>query len=385
MFLLKKPKNLVPPLSLYIHIPWCVRKCPYCDFNSHAMQKTLPEAAYVDRLLIDLQQEMPKVAGRSLLSIFIGGGTPSLFSPEAIERLLQGVKQYFPDFSGEVTLEANPGTVDHACFAGFHAAGVNRLSIGVQSFQTAKLAALGRIHSDTDAIKAVEAAKLAGFQRINIDLMYGLPGQTIEDAKYDLDTALALETTHLSWYQLTIEPNTLFHRQPPVLPQDDFIVDMQTAGQEKLASAGFQQYEVSAYSKQGHTCVHNINYWQFGDYLGIGAGAHGKITDIMQQTITRTMKLKNPKAYLQSTDLGTTTSVIATEDLPFEFMLNALRLQSPVSVELYEARTGLSLEHITPILQKAEQKGLLTWDALAIRLTTQGQRFLNDVIGMFLR
>jgi len=289
----------LPPLSLYIHFPWCVRKCPYCDFNSHAVRGDLPEDQYIDALLADLESDLPRVWGRPVRSVFLGGGTPSLFSPEAIERLLAGVRArvtLVPE--AEVTLEANPGTVETERFRGYRAAGVNRLSIGIQSFQPEQLQKLGRIHGRDEALAAAQAARAAGFDNFNLDLMFGLPQQTLDEALADLRTALALNPTHLSLYQLTLEPNTLFHAQPPELPDEDVLAAMQEALQAELADAGFTQYEVSAYARAGRRCRHNLNYWQFGDYLGIGAGAHAKITDA--DGITRLWKVKQPRNFLET-------------------------------------------------------------------------------------
>jgi putative oxygen-independent coproporphyrinogen III oxidase len=376
----------IPPLSLYIHLPWCVRKCPYCDFNSHTLRNELPENQYIAALIADLDQDLVKVTGRSLVSIFIGGGTPSLFSPAAIDALLTAVHARF-NFNDniEITLEANPGTVEYERFVGFRAAGVNRLSIGIQSFQEDKLKILGRIHNGNEAIRAVEAAHAAGFTNFNLDLMHGLPQQTLEDALYDLTTALQLKPTHLSWYQLTLEPNTLFYKQPPQLPADDFIWEMQDRCRELLAEHNFRQYEISAYSRSGKQCQHNRNYWQFGDYLGIGAGAHSKITDVKQQTITRDWKLKNPKDYLKAdtTFIGE-EKIISPTELPFEFMLNTLRLYEDIPLKLFVERTGLSIAELTTPLQKAEEKGLLNWNSEIIQPTDLGRRFYNDLVAMFI-
>ena len=303
-------------------MPWCVRKCPYCDFNSHQLKNDLPEKIYIDTLIRDLQNDIPKVAGRTISSIFIGGGTPSLFSPEAIARLLKEIQQHIaftPDI--EITLEANPGTVDQDRFIGFRQAGVNRLSIGIQSFQAEKLKALGRIHDDHAALRAAQAARSAGFTRFNLDLMHGLPNQNIGEATADVETALGFSPPHLSWYQLTIEPNTLFHHRPPVLPDDTILGSIQEQGHDILLTSGYQHYEVSAYCLPDYECRHNLNYWQFGDYLGIGAGAHSKITDMQQHTCSRFWKLKNPQDYLKANNsfIGD-ENIISKKDLPFEFM-----------------------------------------------------------------
>jgi putative oxygen-independent coproporphyrinogen III oxidase len=385
----------IPLLALYIHIPWCIRKCPYCDFNSHQKREdVLPETAYINALIDDLEQDIARQAPlRPLTSIFFGGGTPSLFSPESIEKILSAVKTRIPYENPdiEITLEANPGTFERGKFEEFHSAGINRLSIGVQSFQNDKLSALGRIHDKHAAIQAAETAHTAGFTSFNLDLMYGLPNQTLNDALSDIQTALSLAPPHLSWYQLTLEPNTLFYNQPPPLPPDDALADMQERCQALLADAGLQQYEVSAYSKPGHQCEHNLNYWEFGDYLGIGAGAHGKITETRSNKIsriTRTHKTKHPKNYLDSTQpyLASPegTSVIVANELPFEFMLNALRLYKPIPLSLFETRTGLNAEVIEENLQRAKEKGLLHDDKLFIHPTELGYRFLNDLIGLFI-
>ncbi len=373
------------PLSLYIHIPWCVRKCPYCDFNSHALKGNLPEPEYVAALLADLAMDYPLVAGRKLHSIFIGGGTPSLFSPESFVTLFAGIKNYFELDNIEITLEANPGTVEQARFEGFRAAGINRLSLGIQSLQDDKLKTLGRIHSASEAIKAVEIAKLAGFDNFNLDIMFGLPDQSIDDAMYDLKTALALQPTHFSWYQLTLEPNTLFHAKPPVLPMDDAIWEMQEQGQAYLQTQGFQQYEISAYAKPGKQCQHNMNYWLFGDYLGIGAGAHGKM--IQGSGIQRTWKIKNPRDYLNGHtkhNFMGGIEIIQNKDLPFEFMLNALRLNQNIPLDLFTDRTGLSAEVLKQNLDLAVQKGFLSIHNNYLTKTELGTRFLNDLIVLFL-
>lgn len=374
------------PLSLYIHLPWCVRKCPYCDFNSHAVKTSIPEQVYIARLLEDLMQDLPQVAGRSLTSIFIGGGTPSLFSGNAIAELLAAINNHLSfEQNIEITLEANPGTVDEANFKAYHAAGVNRLSLGVQSFQSDKLQQLGRIHDAKAALRAVTTAQTAGFDNINIDLMHGLPEQTVADALFDLNTAIGLGPTHLSWYQLTLEPNTLFHHQPPILPAEDQLDAIQIAGYERLAQANFNRYEISAYSLPDKQCRHNLNYWQFGDYLGIGAGAHGKLTNIQQQQVWRTQKRKHPNAYLdKNLAMLEERQMIAQQQMPFEFMLNALRLEQPISRQLLEARSGLAWQDFTAGLQRATAKKLLSYDEAKIQLTHLGRRFVNDVMAEFL-
>jgi len=375
-----------PPLSLYVHLPWCVRKCPYCDFNSHAARGEVPEQTYVDALLRDLEAEAPRAEGRVIETIFLGGGTPSLFSPDSIARLLTGTRERVRLAPGaEITLEANPGTVDLGRFQGFRDAGVNRLSIGIQSFDDDKLKALGRIHGRAEALRAAETARDAGFDNYNLDLMFGLPGQAPEQALADIRTAIAQQPTHLSVYQLTIEPNTLFHAQPPVLPDDDTIWDMQQAIQAELDSAGFKHYEVSAYARPGFECRHNLNYWQFGDYLGIGAGAHGKLTH--GNTITRTWKLKRPEDYLAKA--GTEAALggmqtLAPDDVAFEFMLNALRLTDGFPISLFTERTGLPPDAIKPGLYRAETKRLVEHDSNRVRPTAGGRRLLNDLLLLFL-
>lgn len=373
------------PLSLYIHIPWCIKKCPYCDFNSHVTPQ-IPENAYIERLMIDLDQQLPRIWGRRLVSIFFGGGTPSLFSPQAIEHILTAIHsrlRFGPDI--EITLEANPGTIDEERFKGFRAAGVNRLSIGVQSLQDDKLKSLGRIHNRDYALRAIDAAHNAGFDNFNVDLMHGLPNQTVEDALDDIQDVLQFEPTHVSWYQLTIEPNTFFHHQPPTLPEDDLLWEIQEKGKQKITHSKRHHYEVSAYAKKNHECAHNINYWTFGDYLGIGAGAHSKITDFSQQIVTRHWQVKNPKDYLNPGQPLTAQHVtLAKHDLVFEFMLNALRLTEGVPMMLFTERTGLAIETIEPILKEAKNKKLLMDDSVLLCATELGFRFLNDLIGMFL-
>lgn len=375
-----------PPLSLYIHLPWCVRKCPYCDFNSHTAGKEIPEQSYINALIADLDLDLSRIPNRPISSIFIGGGTPSLFSAQAIEKLLAAIHKRI-DFVDdiEITLEANPGTVEYERFAGYRVAGVNRLSIGIQSFQAEKLTALGRIHNSEEAIRAADTAHQAGFDNFNLDLMHGLPSQTIEDALYDLNTALSLSPTHLSWYQLTIEPNTFFAHKPPLLPQDETIWEMQETGRELLSKNNFQQYEISAYSLNNRLCQHNKNYWEFGDYLGIGAGAHSKITNTKQNTITRFWKKKNPKDYLNNkTNFIGAEQFISNNELPFEFMLNALRLYQDISVNLFETRTGLEIAIIAEQLNKAQAKELLQWSSSKISPTELGRQFYNDLCEIFI-
>jgi putative oxygen-independent coproporphyrinogen III oxidase len=374
------------PLSLYIHIPWCVRKCPYCDFNSHESRDAIPEDLYVKTLLRDLDEQIHRLENRSLVSIFLGGGTPSLFTPKAITEILHGVNQRMNlPKNIEITLEANPGTVDEARFLGFRKAGVNRLSIGIQSLQNEKLQALGRIHNRDYALRAMDAAIAAGFNNFNLDLMHGLPGQSITDALHDLHDALRFQPPHLSWYQLTIEPNTFFHHSPPVLPEDEVLWDIQEHGKSVLEQANLKQYEISAYANPEHECVHNTNYWEFGDYLGIGAGAHSKITDTEKQIVTRHSQIKNPKDYLNPEKKLTSSQNILTEkDLCFEFMLNVLRLTKGVSSDLFTARTGLPINALQPMLNFAKEKELMLKDENILCATENGQRFLNDVIGLFL-
>lgn len=370
--------NETIPLSLYVHIPWCVRKCPYCDFNSHTATGALPEEAYVAGLMQDLDKYLPMVSGRELSSIFFGGGTPSLFSAHAIEKILRGVEQRLPLGKHiEITLEANPGTIDQKNFKDFRTAGINRLSLGVQSLQDTKLKVLGRIHDRANAMEAIQIAKKAGFDNFNLDIMYGLPEQTIEDALNDINDALEFNPKHFSWYQLTIEPNTVFYRYPPPLPQDDYIWEMQVAGQALLKSSGFEQYEVSAYAQQARQCIHNLNYWEFGDYLGIGAGAHSKIT--LNDTVVRFAQVRQPATYLARKD-NLNLNPLTTEDLIFEFMLNALRLTNGVPVNYFKERTGLDLQTIAPELERTQKLNLLHATSDYLCATEQGARYLNDLL-----
>jgi putative oxygen-independent coproporphyrinogen III oxidase len=376
---------LLPPLALYIHIPWCVRKCPYCDFNSHAAGPTLPEDEYVDALLADLDLDLQHVHGRPLTSIFFGGGTPSLFSDRALGRLLEGVEQRVAFAPGiEITLEANPGTFEQAKFKGYRSLGINRLSIGVQSFQQDKLKALGRIHNGDEAIRAADMARAAGFDNFNLDLMHGLPEQSIEDALFDLRTAISQGPTHLSWYQLTMEPNTVFWSQPPVLPEDDLLWDIQEAGQALLAAEGYAQYEVSAYAQPGKQARHNLNYWTFGDFLGIGAGAHAKLST-PDGRILRTWKTRLPKDYLDPAKAYQAGErVLDAEELPFEFLMNVLRLSDGAPAELFSQRTGLPLQQLEQARREAERQGLLQADDTRLVATAKGQLFLNDLLQQFL-
>ncbi len=376
----------LPPLSLYIHIPWCIKKCPYCDFNSHAVKGDTPEAAYIDALLKDLAEDVQRyVITRPISSIFIGGGTPSLFSPESINRLLRGIEQQLPlkpDI--EITLEANPGTFESHKFAEFRALGINRLSIGIQTFNDTLLTRLGRVHSGGEALKAAEIAQQSGFDNFNLDLMFGLPGANPEDSQSDVATAISLKPTHISFYQLTLEPNTYFHKFPPQLPNDELIFDTQKRGQQLLADHGYQQYEVSAYSQSGLQCKHNVNYWQFGDYLGIGAGAHGKITQTLPQTIIRTVKPKSPEHYLQDTHKLGSSTVIPVAELPLEFIMNQLRLKQGFTAENYFASTGLSISTLEPALSESLQQGLLINQDDRYFCSAQGWNFMDNILEKFM-
>ena len=380
-----------PPLALYIHLPWCLRKCPYCDFNSHEWRAAgdLPEGRYLEALIADLEAALPLVWGRKVISVFIGGGTPSLFSPEAIDRLLADVRARLPLEAGcEITLEANPGTFERERFAAFRAAGITRLSIGVQSFDDAKLHALGRVHDRAQALAAAEEAARA-FDTWNLDLMYALPGQTLAQLQADLRQALALQPPHLSVYHLTLEPNTRFAAQPPsgeqALPDDDTAYAMLDAITEATAAAGMSRYEVSAYARPGHRCQHNLNYWQFGDYLGIGAGAHGKLS--FPHRVVRQTRWREPGMYMERARAGqavSTSEEVAREALPFEFMLNALRLAEGFALDDYRARTGLPLSSIERALQRAEAQGLIGRDFQRVWPTTRGFDFLSNLQELFL-
>ncbi|MEN8177772.1 MAG: radical SAM family heme chaperone HemW [Pseudomonadota bacterium] len=376
----------LPPLSLYIHFPWCVRKCPYCDFNSHELKASLDESDYVKALLADLDRDLQKIAPRPLQSIFMGGGTPSLFSPHAIAQMLAGVKERVACTDGmEVSMEANPGTLEAAHFSGYRDAGVNRLSIGVQSFDAGCLEALGRIHGPDEAYRAAELARQAGFERINLDLMFGLPRQSAQNARADVTTALELNPGHISYYQLTLEPNTAFHHAPPPLPDEELIWQIQEQGQSLLGQAGYAQYEISAYAKDGQRCRHNLNYWTFGDYLGIGAGAHGKITNVKGQ-IRRTTKLRHPRDYLSNAQAGNTMETTwspSDEELPLEFMMNWLRLHEGFSRSQFEDRTRLPFTSVARIIQEAVTHGLVVESAGEIVSTHIGRRFLNDLLALF--
>ncbi|MDO9073381.1 MAG: radical SAM family heme chaperone HemW [Rubrivivax sp.] len=377
----------LPPLSLYVHIPWCLRKCPYCDFNSHEARDGAPEQRYTDALLADLEAALPLVWGRRVHSVFIGGGTPSLFAPEAIDRLIGGIRARLPLEPGvEITMEANPGTFERERFRAFRGAGVTRLSIGVQSFDDTMLARIGRVHDAAQARAAVAEARDA-FDTFNIDLMYALPGQTAEHLAAELDTALAFAPPHLSIYHLTVEPNTLFALQPPVLPDDDASSDMLDLITERTAAVGLQRYEVSAFAQPGHRCTHNLNYWEFGDYLGIGAGAHGKLS--FPHRVLRQVRWREPAAYMQHALAGNAVSnahEVKRRDLPFEFMLNALRLREGFELTRFGERTGLPLSAVNTALAQAQQRGLLEHDVAAgtVRPTARGFDFLSDLQSIFL-
>lgn len=374
-----------PPLSLYIHIPWCVKKCPYCDFNSHESKQEIPEQAYVDALIADLEQSVPKVWGRKIRSVFFGGGTPSLFSPESIDRILSQVRMLTPlEYEAEITLEANPGTVDAAHFKGYRDAGVSRLSLGIQSFDNRYLAALGRIHDEGQAMRAAELA-LTTFESVNLDVMYGLPNQTMEDALADAKRACELNPSHLSFYHLTLEPNTPFHRTPPSLPDDDTSAGMQEAIEQLLGNHGYEHYETSAFAKKGKRAQHNLNYWTFGDYLGIGAGAHSKLS--YHDKITREARHKHPNRYLENAPKGLAIDSewqIRQDELGFEFMMNALRLTEGFDIDLFQIRTGLPINIIEAALKTAKDKGLIDIHPKTINPTLAGQRFLNELLQLFL-
>ncbi|MEK8020429.1 MAG: radical SAM family heme chaperone HemW [Candidatus Parabeggiatoa sp.] len=392
----------LPPLSLYIHIPWCVRKCPYCDFNSHQIRGDLNENEYIAAMLADLEQDLPRVYGRSVRSIFIGGGTPSVLSPEAIDNLLSGVRARLPVAAGaEITLEANPGTVDSSRFLGLREAGINRLSLGIQSFNDTTLQRLGRIHGRFEAISAIEMAKQAGFDNLNLDLMFGLPEQTVEMALADLQTAVRFAPSHLSWYELTIEPNTVFYHQSPPLPDEDELWAMQTAGQTDLADQGYFQYEVSAYAKSDRHCQHNLNYWKFGDYLGIGAGAHSKISDAALGSITRLSKQRHPQTYLQSAESDAVVAnctTLTAEEVALEFMMNALRLVEGFTIQEFTENTGLDQASIDKPVEAACARGWLIKKTEPLIISSEkelnrvqrihttdiGMRFLNNVLELFI-
>jgi len=379
-----------PPLSLYIHLPWCVKKCPYCDFNSHEFSSTgFEEENYIEALIRDLDSELPRIWGRTINTVFIGGGTPSLFSPESLDKLLSAIRARLNIHPAiEITLEANPGTAEAEKFRGFREIGINRLSLGVQSFNDKYLKSLGRIHDAAQAHHAIELSQAAGFENYNIDLMFGLPGQSISDALEDLDKAVTHSPTHISWYQLTIEPNTVFNSKPPKLPNDDDIWSMQEQGQSFLESKGFKQYEISAYAKDKHPALHNLNYWQFGDYLGIGAGAHGKITNVAERKIERYTRHKIPKRYIELAGTNaaiTETRVLARDELALEFVMNAFRLIDGVSTHLFSDRTGLPLKSAEKELLLAEERGLIEWQLDELKPSPKGIRYLNELLEIFVK
>jgi putative oxygen-independent coproporphyrinogen III oxidase len=375
----------LPPLSLYVHIPWCIKKCPYCDFNSHQGHENIPEQAYLQALLKDLNNDLHWVKNRKLHSIFFGGGTPSLFSAQSIEKIISAAEKHIGfEANKEITLEANPGSAEQQKFADFYSAGVNRLSIGVQSFNDQHLKSLGRIHNAEHAKKAIEMAQKSGFERFNIDLMHGLPYQSREDAMADLDIAIQTGAAHISWYQLTIEPNTSFFSRPPILPEEDQLADIQDLGMHKLSNAGFSQYEVSAFGKAGEACRHNLNYWQFGDYLGIGAGAHGKLTMPEKAEIVRTAKTRQPEHFMSREKTAIATQKpINPDQLSLEFMMNALRLTQGVNKELYAQRTGLNPSTIAELISQLEEDGLLSSQAANYCTTDRGMRYLDSVLQRF--
>ena len=380
--------SILPPLSIYIHIPWCIRKCPYCDFNSHESKTAIPEQQYIDCLISDLDYTLPKIWGRRVYSVFFGGGTPSLFSARGIDTILAAVRARVTlDSEAEITLEANPGTFEAEKFRGFRDAGVNRLSIGIQSFNAAHLKALGRVHNDDEARRAVDIAQ-HNFDNINLDMMFALPSQTLAECETDIDVALSFNTNHLSIYHLTLEPNTLFHRFPPPLPDDDIAADMQDMIEAKLSAAGLDHYETSAYAKPGKRSKHNMNYWQFGDYIGIGAGAHGKISyPDPARGITREARFKQPKNYMEKAALGLSNEeekIVSVAELPFEFMLNALRINEGFANSLFVERTGLPISVISRELAKATALGLIERDHLHVKPTAKGRLFLNDFLELFL-
>lgn len=383
-----------PPLSLYIHIPWCVKKCPYCDFNSHESRQEIPETQYVASLISDLEQSVPKIWGRKVRSVFFGGGTPSLFSPDSIDKILSALRMLTPlEYGAEITLEANPGTVDSAHFTGYRDAGVNRVSLGIQSFDDRYLKALGRIHDQAQAFKAAELA-LATFDAVNLDVMYALPNQSLPDALADAQRACSLNPSHLSFYHLTLEPNTPFHRTPPSLPDDDTSATMQEAIEDMLKAEGYEHYETSGFAKKGQRCKHNLNYWQFGDYLGIGAGAHSKLS--YYDKITREIRHKHPNRYLEKAGSPAFSSgsesnpfidrewAIGQDELGFEFMMNALRLTEGFDAELFQQRTGLKLDAVETALHKAYRLGLVERNVETIKPTLRGQRYLNELLQLFL-
>ncbi|NIG18527.1 radical SAM family heme chaperone HemW [Pantoea sp. Al-1710] len=373
----------LPPLSLYIHIPWCVQKCPYCDFNSHALKGEVPHIEYVQHLLSDLEQDLPLTAGREVRTIFIGGGTPSLLSSNAMQMLMDGVRARLPlAADAEVTMEANPGTVEADRFSGYQKAGINRISIGVQSFSPQKLERLGRIHGPEEAIRAAHLAAGLGLRSFNLDLMHGLPDQSLEEALDDLRQAIALNPPHLSWYQLTIEPNTMFSSRPPVLPDDDALWDIYEQGHELLSAAGYQQYETSAYAKPGYRCEHNLNYWRFGDYLGIGCGAHGKLTQ-PDGRIVRTVKTRHPRGFMQGKYLDKQHNV-ENDDKPFEFFMNRFRLLEAAPRADFSRYTGLDEQVIRAQMDEAIKAGYVVETAEQWQITEKGKLFLNSLLELFM-
>lgn len=376
---------MLPPLSLYVHIPWCIKKCPYCDFNSHTSTQVIPEKAYITALLDDLAQQQGYIQGRTIQSIFIGGGTPSLFSGKSMSELLEGINQQLTlSANCEITLEANPGSSEQNKFLDFRSAGINRLSLGVQSFNAGHLTRLGRAHSSQEAHTAINAAQQAGFTSINIDLMHGLPDQKTDNALDDLATAIAYNPQHLSWYQLTIEPNTIFYSQPPTIPVEDTLAEIQDEGQALLAKHGFTQYEVSAYSQAQSQSRHNLNYWQFGDYIGIGAGAHSKITQLSNRQIYRRWQTRLPEDYLNPEKTYVAGERLLTEDeLPLEFMMNVLRLNDGAPSVFFSQRTGLDLTKTLPTLKQLQQRGLIARSDQSLKTTPLGHRFLNEVLEFF--
>lgn len=372
--------------ALYVHVPWCIRKCPYCDFNSHKSPEHLPEMDYIKALLTDLKQDLAQFPGKKLTSIFIGGGTPSLLSPEAYERFFFELNQLLP-FSQkiEITLEANPGTVEQQRFADYRALGINRLSLGIQSFNPNHLKTLGRIHDDTQAHQAIESARGAGFDNINLDIMHGLPNQSLKEGLFDLKTALSYHPEHLSWYQLTIEPNTIFYKTKPVLPPEEIMLALEEEGFAQLNQSGYQRYEISAFCKPGHASEHNLNYWLFGDYYGIGAGAHGKLTCNRSKTVQRTRKYRQPIDYLaQDKSFSAGTNQVSKEALIFEFMLNTTRLEKPIDYTLFTERTGLDFKALAPKLTLAQKKGLIRLTKLNWQVTPLGRQYTNDLQALFL-
>jgi putative oxygen-independent coproporphyrinogen III oxidase len=380
------PSLAPPPLSLYLHFPWCVRKCPYCDFNSYTLHGDLAEDAYVEALKRDIEFQAPEVHGREIVSIFMGGGTPSLFSPNSIARVLEATRNHLTLAAEvEVTMEANPGTIERGRFAEYRAAGINRVSLGAQSFNAERLRTLGRIHSPDETRRAAEELHTAGLENFNLDLMYALPGQGVIEALVDIEAALALEPTHLSHYQLTLEPGTVFAAQPPEdLPDDDIAADILAACGQRMADEGFAQYEVSGYAKHGRQCRHNLNYWTFGDYLGVGAGAHGKLTLDASQAVVRTTQPREPRRYLANTPEALTRKTVPTTDLPFEFMLNALRLIDGFEIPTFTQRTGIPWDHIAAIVAGLVDRQLLASDGQRLRATLVGLRFLNNLLLSFL-